>query len=300
MTEPTYQQAPLRQAYIGHSWSRLSRRTRRDVRDLLARVEALLSEVGLTTFIGRRDNGVGPASERLLRARAAMRRSELYLLILATPSDGIVEELRSADAARTPVLYLRRAGVPRPRISDWPSLQLLDDLAYETCDGAAAMLRAFLGAQRERLAEVARHLAFTRGRLAHAPDVGAAVRREREARGMSLDAVARRAGLPRPAIAALERAGPVYNPPFEHLQVVAQALGTDLAALTLPADEWAARHADRLYTQIAEELDWPVRLLRAFSEARWTEIRFREQQLDAAAIRAEMLWFQRRWEQHEQ
>ncbi len=114
MTEPTYQQAPLRQAYIGHSWSRLSRRTRRDVRDLLARVEALLSEVGLTTFIGRRDNGVGPASERLLRARelvvqdADLVRRGLRASGVELP-DAVIAELGRSGGCSTTATFDRRA-----------------------------------------------------------------------------------------------------------------------------------------------------------------------------------------------
>lgn len=299
MADQTYRQAPLRQAYLGYSWTRVPRRSRRDVRRLVACADALLSNAGIATFIGRRDNAAGSASERLFRSRAAMRRSELYLLILHAPSDGGSEELRSAESARTPVLYLRRNGVPRPRISDWPSLRLLDDLAYDTCDSAVAMLDAYLKVHRERLAEEARHLAFTRSQLARATDIGAAVRREREARGMSQEAVARRAGLSRAAIAMLERSGSVFNPPIDHVQAIAQALGTDLAALTLPKDEWLARRADQIYSQIAEELNWSVPLLRRFSQARWTEIRFRDEQPSADAMRAEMIWFQREWERNE-
>jgi transcriptional regulator with XRE-family HTH domain len=161
------------------------------------------------------------------------------------------------------------------------------------------MLDAYLKVHRERLAEEARHLAFTRSQLARATDIGAAVRREREARGMSQEAVARRAGLSRAAIAMLERSGSVFNPPIDHVQAIAQALGTDLAALTLPKDEWLARRADQIYSQIAEELNWSVPLLRRFSQARWTEIRFRDEQPSADAMRAEMIWFQREWERNE-
>jgi ribosome-binding protein aMBF1 (putative translation factor) len=98
--------------------------------------------------------------------------------------------------------------------------------------------RTWAEIKRERIGDPEIRAGYERARLAF--ELGEQVRRLREARGMSQQELARRAGTSQPAIARLEAGG--VDPRLETLHRLGRALDADLVLRFQPHEAPAATH----------------------------------------------------------
>ncbi|MBI2907476.1 MAG: helix-turn-helix transcriptional regulator [Chloroflexi bacterium] len=289
---------PIR-AYVANTWSGLERTSRTSMQETIGRLESVIREFGMSTFVSLRENPPGPrepaAAEKLWNLlRTEMGKCHVFVLINAGPSQGGTKELINARDHLVPVVVLTSEGAHLHELCRSPALQLLGEIPYCTPSAAEDGLRSFLREHREQVRRHARHLDIFRASFKNAasslPDTIDFLRKER---GYSRQRLAEEALISRHELDAIETDVVSFNPPFNHLASLALALGTDLSHLFWSPKRWHLHEFELQVVAVSEDLGWPVPLVDCFRMNCWQQAARGPDQFTEEDTRKEMLTWRR-------